>query len=219
MKKVILSIFALGAVLTSCGDTGREIDAQDAQDVTDNTTETTISFSTVAEGSKVNFIGYHIGGTAPRKGTFSISEGSIKTTDNVVTNGDFTLSVSTLDIDVTSVDNEEEKGKLEGHLKSADFFNDSLYPTLKFEITEVTSEYSADSTFSSKLTGNLTLLDSTKSVTFFANVSADENTVSVKSENFSIDRTQWGLVYGSEGLENAMISNGVDLEIDVTLNK
>lgn len=220
MKKVFLSALVLGTIsLTSCGDSGREVDAQDAQEVVDNSTEATVEYNKVAEGSKVNFIGTHIGGTAPRVGSFLITEGSVKTTDNVLTNGNFALSVSSLNIDVTSVDDEASKAKLEGHLKSADFFNDSLYPTINFELTGVVSEYSADSTFSSKLTGNLTLLDSTKSVSFYANVTVAENEVSVKSEKFSIDRTQWGLVYGSEGLENAMISNAVSLEVDATLTK
>lgn len=220
MKKVFLSILVLGTItMTSCGDAGREAETGDAQEVVDNTTETTVDFNQVAEGSKVHFTGTHIGGTAPRVGYFLISEGSVKATDNVVTNGNFSLSVNSLDIDVNSVDDEAAKAKLEGHLKSADFFNDSLYPTIKFELTEVANEYSADSSFSSKLTGNLTLLDSTKSVSFYANVNVTENEASIKSEKFSIDRTLWGLSYGSEGLEDAMISNAVSLEIDATLNK
>jgi polyisoprenoid-binding protein YceI len=220
MKKVFLTILVLGTItMTSCGDEGRDVDAQDAQDVIDNTTETTVEFNKIAEGSKVNFTGTHIGGAAPRVGSFLISEGSVKTTDNVLTNGSFSLNVSSLNIDVTSVDNKKKKAELEGHLKSADFFNDSLYPSIKFELTEVANEISADSSFTSKLTGNLTLLDSTKSVSFYANITVNENEASIKSEKFAIDRTQWGLVYGSEGLENAMISNAVSLEFDITLTK
>lgn len=216
MKKVFLSVLVLGAILSSC--TG-VVESGDAQEVLDNTTEATVEYNQIAEASKVNFIGTHIGGTAPRRGFFLISDAVIKTTDNKVTNGNFSLNVSTLNIDVTSVDDAAAKTKLEGHLKSADFFNDSLYPAIKFEITEVADEASEDKAFASKVTGNLTLLDSTKSISFFANVTVSENEVVIKSEKFNIDRTQWGLSYSSEGLKDAMISNAVGLEVDVTLTK
>lgn len=220
MKKVFLSILVLGTIsMTSCGeDKGREVEAHDAEEVVDNTTETTVTFDKVKEGSKINWFASHIGGVEPHNGFINVSEGSVKVTDGTVTNGDFTLDVTSItDEDLAEVP--EKKAKLEGHLKSADFFDVENHPTAKFEITNIANEANEEGTFSHKVTGNLTLLDSTRGVTFFANFNVNENEVAISSERFSIDRTQWGVSWGHEGLADAMVSNAVGIEISTTLTK
>lgn len=220
MKKVFLSILVLGTItMTSCGDDkGREVEAQDAGEVVDNTTETTVSFDKVKEGSKINWFASHIGGIDPHNGFINVSEGTVKVTDGAVTNGTFTFDVTSItDEDLAEVP--EKKAKLEGHLKSADFFDIENHPTAKFEITEVANEASEDGKFSHKVTGNFTLLDSTKAVSFFANFNVTENEVTISSERFSIDRTQWGVSWGHEGLADAMVSNAVGIEVATTLTK
>lgn len=220
MKKVFLTISAFALLAVACGDDkGREVDATDAQEVVDNTTETTVEYSTVSESSKVEWFASHIGGIDPHNGHFAIKEGSVKVTDGKVTNGSFVVDMPTLHVDIESVSGEEDQAKLTGHLKSADFFEVEKYPTSKFEVTEVSNEVSEDKKWTSKVTGNFTMLDSTKSVTFWANITITDTDINVKSERFSIDRTKWGLNWGEEGLENAIISNAVGIEVDVTLTK
>ena len=218
MKKVFLSIAAVSLLSVACGD-GRDIDSENAKDVVDQTTESTMEYATVDENSKVLFTAAHFGGAAPRDGYFKLSAGTGKVTDGKLTNGSFTLDISTLTI--TSLDSTNGKGNLEGHLKGADFFNDSLYPTALFEVTGVNAQ---EGEYNHSITGNLKLKDSTRSVTFNANVISDENSVSVKSEKFNIDRTQWGMYYGSqtklEGLaQDKIISDEVSITIDITLTK
>ena len=113
-----------------------------------------------------------------------------------------------------------EKGKLTGHLQSGDFFNIEKYPTSKFVLTK--REGTAGE-YNSRITGNLTMLDVTKSITFIANVKVSENEVSVKSEDFKINRTDWGLSYNTEGTAGVpvdyLIANDIGFTIDVTITK
>lgn len=219
MKKVFLSISAIALLAVSCGeDKGRDVEATEEQEVVDNSTETTSEYKTITDGSKINWFASHIGGIEPHNGFINLSDGNVKVTDGKVTNGTFTFDVTTL-TDEDLAENPEKKGQLEGHLKSPDFFNVEKYPTAKFEITDIKEEASEDGTFKNKVTGNFTLLDSTKGVTFFANVNVSDTEVAVTSEKFEIDRTQWGLNYGAEGLKDAMISNGVGIEVDLKLTK
>jgi polyisoprenoid-binding protein YceI len=73
------------------------------------------------------------------------------------------------------------------------------------------------------LTGNLTIMDITKSITFKANVSVSDANISVKSEDFAVNRTDWNLTYNTEGTAGVpvdyLIANDVGFTIDVTLNK
>lgn len=218
MKKIFVSIFVLGTILSSCGDTGREIESEDAKNVENVVEETSLTFSTIKEGSKVNWFATHLGGLAPHNGNVAIREGNTTVTNGLITGGKFTIGMSTIaDEDILDT---TERGKLEGHLKNPDFFNVDQFPSSTFEVTSVTA---TEGDYNSSITGNLTILDSTRSVTFNANVTANEEEVAVKSEKFSVDRTQWGLTFNKEGSEGIpaeyIISNDIGFEIDATLIK
>lgn len=222
MKKVFLTISAFALLAVACGDDkGREVESEDAQEVVDKTTETTTEFTKVADNSRVSWFASHPGGIGPHNGFFKLSEGNVKVTDGKVTNGSITIDVTSLADE--DIEDAEKRGKLEGHLKSADFLNAEKYPTATFEVTESTNEVSEDKKWTSKITGNLTMKDSTRSVTFWANVTTTDNDVTIKSERFSIDRTQWGIHYGAEGTpnltEDQIISDAVGIEVSVTLTK
>ncbi|MEM6697265.1 MAG: YceI family protein, partial [Bacteroidota bacterium] len=150
-------------------------------------------------------------------GTVKISEGSLAVEDGKLTAGNFT-------IDMTSIVNEdvpEDKGKakLEGHLKSPDFFSVEEYPTATFEITSVEAvEGSADMTHN--ITGNLTMHGETKQITIPANVAMEDGKVTAVTPEFTIDRTEWNVMYASDKIEglakDKVISN--DLTLKIMLN-
>ncbi|MFT5184978.1 MAG: lipopolysaccharide export system protein LptA, partial [Flavobacteriales bacterium] len=60
-------------------------------------------------------------------------------------------------------------------------------------------------------------------VTFNANVDVTENNVSVKSETFEIDRSDWNMVYNAEGSEGVpldyIISDDIELAISFSVAK
>lgn len=83
----------------------------------------------------------------------------------------------------------------DGHLKSPDFLNADVYPQVTFRSTEVSPAGSAW-----KLTGDLTIRDVTKPVTFDVEYSGSVvdpygNEKAVFTASGQIDREEWGLVW------------------------
>ena len=149
---------------------------------------TTIKFT----GTKPN--GKHEGGFKTVTGTAS------------VTGKDATTLKITLDIDVASL--YSDNPKLTDHLKAPDFFGVKSNPKAKFVTTKV-EKAGADY----KVTGDLTMVGKTKSVTFPASIKAGADSLSVVAD-FSIDRTQWGMVYGK-----GKIDDNVKLSVSVKATK
>ncbi len=160
--------------------------------------------------------------TGQHTGTFKVTEGTLFVNDNALTGGSFTINILSLNnIDLAA--DAENKGKLEGHLKSPDFFDAEKFPTAKFEITAV-EPYQADSASAVKdathlIKGNLTLKDSTKNISFPAKVTVDANTATA-SADFNIDRTLWGMNYkGPENPQDWVIKKEVNIKLDVRATK
>ena len=64
------------------------------------------------------------------------------------------------------------------------------------------------------VSGNLTMKDQTHNVTFPASVSFNENTMSLQSETFAIDRTKWGVNYGSKSVFDNLGDKFINDEIE-----
>jgi len=159
--------------------------------------------------------------TATHTGTFKLKEGSIAVDKNTLTGGSFVIDIASLvDNDLTG----EFKGKLEGHLKSPDFFDVAKFPVAKFEITKVepfdsTKQKSLLPGATHLLSGNLTLKDSTKNVTFPAIINVTENALTAQA-NFNIDRTDWGMNYkGPDNPQDWVIKKEVNLQLNVKAGK
>ena len=136
----------------------------------------------------IQFVGVHTDPDKPdpRTGTFGTFTGT------ATVDGDALTSVN-VDIETASLTTEIDK--LTAHLKSADFFNVNEYPTAKFASTSI--EDAGDGTVN--ITGDLTLLGETKSITFPATVSTANG---LKLDvAFTIDRTEFGMDYGVENVK------------------
>ncbi len=132
-------------------------------------------------------------------------------------------------IDIKSMDLEQKGGvfdsKLRPHLMSGDFFDADKFGTAKFEITGV-QPYTASGSDTSVVTGanytvsgNFTLKDVTKNISFPAKIDLDGNTLKAKS-NFNIDRTQWQMRYGNDKtLGDKFISEKVNIELNLEAKK
>jgi len=219
MNKAIAYLVMAGILMTSCADNGKKTEAKEAQKVETAKTSNTINYTTVKEASKVEWRASHLGGVQKRFGKVSLKDASFSAIDNALVNTNVTLDMETLTVENFPAD-APEKAKLTGHLKSADFFNIEQYPTSKFELTK-TEPSNGD--FNTKLTGNLTILNETKSISFLANVSVSKNEITIVSEDFAVDRTDWGLSYNIEGTEGVpvdyLISNDIGFTINVTVSK
>lgn len=219
MKKTTLVILAFGAFLASCSDNGKKVESGDAETVETVETETTVEYNVIKEGSYIDWRASHLGGAEPRYGKIYAQSAEVSVNDGKISNATIVIDMNTLTVENFG-DDTESTSKLTGHLLSPDLFNTEAYPTSKFELTSIkegTGEYN------SIITGNLTILKETKSITFNANVSVSENEVSVNSEDFAIVRQDWGIVYNSEGDEGVaaeyIIANDIGFTINVTITK
>lgn len=149
--------------------------------------------------------------TGEHTGKISIKEGKLDMENNQLTGGSFV-------IDMNSIVNEdlsgEYKGKLEGHLKSDDFFGVATYPTAKFVITEVEAGKGKQYT----LTGDLTIKGITHEISFPATVNTAGNQVTADAK-IVVDRAKYDVRYGSDSffdnLGDKVIYDDFDLEVSL----
>lgn len=224
MKKIALLSLASTVLFFSCqGPAGDKAATAEEQEVAAQKGET---YTVDAGTSTLKWTGYHKGGLNPRFGVLK-SEGMLTAENDVVTGGTFTIDINSILTDSASVDPVSSGGKtsqdLDGHLKSADFFEAEKYPTAKFEITKVEAFDPATESVvegaTNTISGNLTIKDKTVNVTFPAKVTFDANGTAIYSK-FAINRQDWGLTYGTEGdAMDWMIAPNIDLELSVNAKK
>jgi len=169
----------------------------------------TLAFTTISEKkvdvkeSKVTWKGYKV--TGEHEGTIKIKEGALVFEGDKLKGGNFT-------VDMTSISNNdlegEWKGKLEGHLKSDDFFGVEKHPTAKLNITEVKSHGNHYT-----VTGDLTIKNITNPITFDMTVS--ENTASA---DLKIDRSKFDVRYGSPSFFNDLKDKAIYDEFDLNVS-
>ena len=210
MKKILILAVGIAFFAACNSNTANKVETTEKQVAasTDGTAYALDSTSTVTwTGSKP---------TGKHTGTFKISDGAFNVKDGSLTGGAFTINMASLNNQDLAGD-PESKGKLEGHLKSPDFFDVAKYPTAKFEITAV--EPNTDTTqknITHIIKGNLTLKDSTKNVAIPARVTVDAKTLTA-SATFSIDRTLWGMNYkGPDNPQDWIIAKAVELKLNLT---
>ena len=213
MKKVLFFATTIVA-LTACNSSETKVETVEKQQVA---TIVDGKIYTVDASSTVTWTGSKP--TGKHSGTFSVKEGSFIVKDNTLVGGKFTIDINSLNNQDLATDT-AMKAKLEGHLKSSDFFDVAKYPTANFEITEVQA-----STDTSKkdvthiIKGNLTLKDSTKNISIPARVTVDAATLTATAD-FSIDRTLWGMSYkGPNNPQDWVISKAVGLKLDIRATK
>ena len=217
MKNTIL-LFAV-VLLAACNNSS---DAEKATTTESQAVQTATGVSYTVDSSITTIIWTGFKPTGQHTGTFKVSEGELLINDNTLTGGSFTIDIRTL-ANQDLIQDPENKGKLEGHLKSPDFFDVQKFPTAKFQITSVEA-YAADSSSRLKdathlVKGNLTLKDSTKNISFPAKLTVDANTASAYAD-FNIDRTLWGMNYkGPENPQDWVIRKEVNIKLDLKATK
>ena len=160
------------------------------------------------EKSEVTWKGYKV--TGEHSGTIAVSNGELMFEDGKLTGGAFKIDMTS--IKCTDLQG-EWAGKLEGHLKSPDFFGVEKYPTANFEITKVASRGMENEY---KITGNMTIKETTKEIRFNASVSKEKATADLQ-----LDRTDFQVQYGSgsffDNLGDKTIYDEFDLSISFVL--
>ncbi len=163
--------------------------------------------------SKVSWKGEKM--TGKHTGSIELKDGKLMISNDKLTGGSFTINM----VSLTDEDLEGEyKGKLEGHLKSDDFFGTENHPEAKFVMTNVKPK--SGNTY--EITGDLTIKNITKPVTFPATVQIKKDKVTADA-TIKIDRTKYDIRYNSgnffDGLGDKMIYDEFELKVSLVANQ
>jgi len=157
--------------------------------------------------TEVGFVARHLMVSKVR-GNFADVAGTVVVADDV--------TASTVDVTVQMASVDTRSADRDTHLKSADFFDVENYPTMRFVSTSFDGE---------ELSGDLTIKDVTKPVTFeveFNGVQADPwgNTKAGFEAEAEIKRADWGLTWNAaiEG-GGVLVSDKIKIVLDVQLLK
>ena len=217
MKKLALVALAASfAVACNNAPKGEKAEATEAQEV--EQVAEAVSYAANTSASIIEWMGSKPTGDQ-HNGTIGIKEGSFEVKEGALVGGSFIIDMNSIvNLDIPA-DN-EYNAKLVGHLKHSDFFEVETYPTARFEITNV--EAIEDTLTSHRITGNLTMKDVSKSISFNAAVSMNEESIQFKAPQFVIDRTEWNVKFNSgkffSDLKDKLINDDIALKIQVEAN-
>ena len=209
------SLLLLAALFVGCGGAeGTEVDATDAVDPEATQTEMKPSavYNVDASASVLNWEGAKPTGSS-HTGTIPVQAGKIMVADGNIVGGEFTLNIAGM----TNTDLPADKAaKLLGHLKSGDFFETEKFPTATFTITSVQPATGMEG-ITHKVSGNLMMKGQSKNITIPTNVSMDGGMLKAAAPAFTIDRTEWGVVYNSGSLADVVKDNIINDEVGLEL--
>lgn len=203
------------AMLQACkSPEGEKTETKDAEQVK---TGEGVSYTVDTQASSVKWLGTKPGGE--HYGYVPIAEGELMVKDDMITGGNFTMNVANLTVE--DIEDEETNAKLAGHLRSPDFFNTDTFPTITFEITGV-EQLQDEATdegmqLTHKISGNLTIKDITKNISFKAQVNMLEDKIEAMTPQFLIDRTKWNVNYGSKKVFDNLKDNFIHDDIGITI--
>ncbi|MCP9236395.1 YceI family protein [Lewinella sp. JB7] len=171
---------------------------------------TTVSVAVDPAASEISWKAYKV--TGNHTGTIDISAGRLEFTDTLLTGGSFTIAMPS--ITVTDLEG-NGKAKLEGHLKSDDFFGVESHPEATFVITNVNSRGLPGDY---RITGDVTIKGHTKSIRFNAKVTQKDGLYVAKAD-LTLDRTDFDVRYGSGSFIDNLGDKTIydEFELSVTL--
>ncbi|HYC93632.1 MAG TPA: YceI family protein [Thermoanaerobaculia bacterium] len=156
----------------------------------------------IKEKSSIHFVGAKV--TRDHKGQFKSFDGGIEYAGGKPQRISF-------DIDLSSLETDDPK--LDGHLKTADFFDTAKYPKATFTSTSLTEAPAGDPSGATHiLTGTLDLHGVQKEVRIPVKTQQTAEGVQATSE-FTINRHDWGISY--KGMADDLIKDNVLIRLDL----
>ncbi|WP_338410482.1 YceI family protein [uncultured Flavobacterium sp.] len=155
--------------------------------------------------------------TGKHHGTLELNYGEFTVKKGIITEGRFAINMHSIDVkDLEGKD----KIKLENHLKGINspeitdhFFNVTKYPEATFLVTGFFKEDGSD-----MLEGDLTIKNKTNKIKFPISISEVEGKVFISSPSFEINRTLWGVTYGSKAFFDDLGDRFINDEVYLKLN-
>lgn len=217
MYGLLLATLFIG--FTSCKqDKKNETEAQAAEEVKEATVAA-IAYTVDPAASTIEWVGKKP--TGQHSGTIALANGSVMTKEGTIESGSFTIDMNS--ITVTDLEGDDKAG-LEGHLKGLGegaedhFFNVAKFPTAAFEVTGISEKEGK-----THLEGNLTIKGISKNISFPVTTAMEGDQMTLNTEVFTINRTQWNVNYGSKSifsdLGDKFINDDIELKISLTAKK
>lgn len=139
--------------------------------------------------------------TGEHNGTINFKSGDVQLEDGKLVGGTFVVDMTT--IDITDLEG-SGKAKLKGHLNSKDFFGVEEHPEATFLITSVVGNV---------VKGDLTIKGHTEKESYTLEVNGNTISGVVK-----VDRTKFGIHYGSNSFFDNLKDKAIDDEFELTIN-
>lgn len=149
--------------------------------------------------------------TGEHSGTVNVAGGNVEVEKGLVIGG--AVEIDMTSINVTDLQG-EYKGKLEGHLKSEDFFSVANHNKATLTIKKVEPIKGGKTAENFTVIADLTIKGITKEVRFPAILVVKGNTLTA-SADFMINRTLWDIRYGSKSFIEGIGDKAIDDEFNV----
>ncbi len=190
-------------ILASCNTNPNQASTQQAQGVA--TADNIYNIETAQ--SQITWTGREVS-TSSHYGTLDFVSGNFEISNGAIVNGEFI-------VDMTSINNQDMEGdskaRLEGHLKSDDFFSVESYPTAAISINS--SELISDGKWN--VSADLSIKGFTHPVNFEM-ISSEDGW----SANLVFDRSKYDVRFRSgsffENLGDKLIYDDIELSINLT---
>ena len=153
--------------------------------------------------SSINWLSKKVGGQ--HSGIVNLKNGALVFKGKKLVGGTFTTDMTSITAtDLTG----EYLGKLNGHLKSDDFFSTEKFPTSTLVFKKIGAKVKDLYT----VTADLTIKGITKPVTF--DIAVNEKTATA---TFNVDRTKYDIKYNSASIFSAIGDKAIDDEFTLTV--
>ena len=154
--------------------------------------------------------------THGHNGTMNFTDGELLVKGNAVVGG--TVTVDMKSMKATDIKDAESHTKFVGHMSADDFFGVDKNPTSTFKIVSVTPlKGAAKDADNATITGDMTIKGVTQRISFPAKVGVKDG-VAAASGKVTIDRTKFGLKYGSKSFFDSLGDKAINDEFDLTFN-
>jgi polyisoprenoid-binding protein YceI len=170
--------------------------------------------ASIVEWMGSNLFNHHLG-------TVKLGSGSVQIKDGQLAGG--RLSIDMTSLQCTDIPDPALNARLIAHLKNDDFFSVDKYPRADLDITGITFRSSVRPDESNyQVAGNFTLRGVTKPIDFPAVVARKPDGSFTAQGVLDIDRTLWGVNYGSAKffgrLGQHLVNDDVHLHLKVVTN-
>jgi len=170
------------------------------------------NYTVNVDSSTIKWTGKEIT-TDSHYGTLGLKQGAVEVSTAGIVSGNVVVDMNSIQcLDMTG----RGKTKLEGHLRSDDFFGVQSFPEAALSFTSLSAETSGEIHF----TGDLTIKNITHPITFSGLIHQSGNNYSA-TINFSFDRTLYDVKYRSgkyfKDLGDKLILDDIDISAKIAV--